>query len=80
MDGIRGMSKTLKMNDLSKNLLESLAENNRTTFISAVVGSFNSLMAAHRGEVVCVVTTAKDLDAANKKASSQQHGGGGEVL
>jgi len=67
LDGISGVCKTLKVSDLSKNLLEALAENNRLGFTKAVVSSFDTLMAAHRGEVVCVVTTAKELDAANKK-------------
>ena len=31
----------------------------RLGFTKAVVSSFGTLMAAHRGEVVCVVTTAK---------------------
>merc|ERR1712088_800918 len=67
LDGIGGVCKTLKVNELSKNLLEALAENNRLGFTKAVVASFDTLMAAHRGEVVCTVTTAKELDAANKK-------------
>merc|ERR1711934_100470 len=67
LDGIDGVCKTLKVNDLSKNLLSALAENNRFTFITAVVSSYATLMAAHRGEVVCVVTTAKPLDAAMTK-------------
>merc|ERR1712117_150240 len=46
----------------------ALAENNRVGYLDAVVGSFGSLMAAHRGEVVCSVTTAKALDGAMKKA------------
>merc|ERR1712080_622904 len=67
IEGINGVCKNLKVNDLSKNLLSALAENNRFTFIGAVVSSYNTLMAAHRGEVVCTVTTAKALDAAVKK-------------
>jgi len=63
LDGIGGVCKTLKVNELSKNLLEALAENNRLGFTKAVVASFDTLMAAHRGEVVCTVTTAKELDA-----------------
>ena len=88
LEGIAGVASSLKVSDLSKNLLEALAENNRlaiwfetlhpsfqTTscnvtksghfllprlgFTKAVVASFDTLMAAHRGEVVCVVTTAK---------------------
>ena len=33
----------------------------RVGYIDAVVNSFATLMAAHRGEVVCTVTTAKPL-------------------
>ena len=39
----------------------------RVGYLDAVVSSFGTLMAAHRGEVVCGVTTAKPLDAAMKK-------------
>ena len=39
----------------------------RVGYLDAVVSSFGSLMAAHRGEVVCSVTTAKALDGAMKK-------------
>lgn len=39
----------------------------RVGYLDAVVGSFGSLMAAHRGEVVCSVTTAKALEGAMKK-------------
>merc|ERR1712083_619186 len=53
LEGIAGVASSLKVSDLSKNLLEALAENNRLGFTKAVV--------------VCVVTTAKELDAANKK-------------
>jgi len=66
-EGIEGVCATLKANDLSKNLLMALAENNRLGFTGAVAHSFATLMAAHRGEVVCVVTTAKALDAATTK-------------
>merc|ERR1711874_335919 len=54
-------------NELTTNLLFALAENNRVGYLDAVVSSFGTLMAAHRGEVVCGVTTAKPLDAAMKK-------------
>ena len=49
----------LKMNELSKNLFLALAENGRFSLVEAVTTSFNTIMAAHRGEVVCEVTTAK---------------------
>lgn len=47
------------MNPLSKNLFLSMAENGRYNFIGPVVNAFGTIMAAHRGEVVCQVTTAK---------------------
>ena len=49
----------LKMNELSKNLFLALAENNRFNLVEAVVKSFGTIMAGHRGEVVCEVTTSK---------------------
>merc|ERR1712227_863935 len=67
IDGLTGAAKKLGFNDLTKNLLFALAENNRVGYLDAVVSSFGTLMAAHRGEVVCSVTTAKPLDAAIKK-------------
>ncbi|KAF2361966.1 ATPase OSCP/delta subunit [Trinorchestia longiramus] len=45
----------------------ALAENNRLAKASSVVSSFETIMAAERGEVVCEVTTAKPLDAAGRK-------------
>merc|ERR1712110_1341920 len=57
----------LKMNELSKNLFLALAENNRFNLVEAVVKSFGTIMAGHRGEVVCEVTTSKAIDAAMKK-------------
>merc|ERR1711911_263249 len=55
VDGLNGAGKKLGFNELTTNLLVAL------------VGSFGSLMAAHRGEVVCSVTTAKALEGAMKK-------------
>ena len=75
VDGIAGVCKKLKTSDLSVNLLSALAENNRLPFINAVVLSYNSLMAAHRGEVVCVITTAKALDEAGQKDVTGALGG-----
>ncbi|KAA0202004.1 hypothetical protein HAZT_HAZT001788 [Hyalella azteca] len=45
----------------------ALAENNRLAKVDAVLSSFDTIMAAERGEVVCEVTTAKPLDAAGQK-------------
>merc|ERR1712060_541654 len=69
LEGIAGVASSLKVSDLSKNLLEALAENNRLGFTKAVVASFDTLMAAHRGEVVCVVTTAKDSSSLERRLS-----------
>jgi len=62
-DGLTGAAAKLGLNDLTKNLLLALAENNRVPYIDAVINSYGTLMAAHRGEVVCTVTTAKPLAA-----------------
>eukprot|EP00088_Acartia_fossae_P054464 TRINITY_DN6261_c1_g1_i1.p1 TRINITY_DN6261_c1_g1~~TRINITY_DN6261_c1_g1_i1.p1 ORF type:complete len:210 (+),score=100.52 TRINITY_DN6261_c1_g1_i1:28-657(+) len=67
LDGIGGVADKMKLNPLSKNLLLALADNNRFTFIPAVASTFSTIMAAHRGEVTCAVTTAKPLDDAMAK-------------
>merc|ERR1712088_762895 len=67
LEGLSSACDTLKMNALSKNLFLAIAENGRFNLVGAVAGAFNTIMAAHRGEVVCEITTAKALDAAMKK-------------
>ena len=37
----------------------AVAENGRYSSIDSIVSSFSTIMAAHRGEVVCEITTAK---------------------
>ncbi|XP_031571029.1 ATP synthase subunit O, mitochondrial-like [Actinia tenebrosa] len=59
--------KAQKMSDLTINLLTTMAENNRLKLISSVANSYGKLMSATRGEVLCTVTTAKELDNANSK-------------
>lgn len=66
-EGLASACDKLKMNELSKNLFLTLAENNRFSAAEAVVNSFDTIMAAHRGEVVCEIVTAKALDANMKK-------------
>jgi len=66
-DGIIGVADKMKLNPLSKNLLLAVAENNRYSFLPAISSAFSTIMAAHRGEVVCEVTTAKALDAGMAK-------------
>lgn len=51
----------------TSNLLSLLAENGRLNKIDGVINSFKQLMSAHRGEVVCEVTTARPLSDAQRK-------------
>jgi len=44
------------------NLFGAMADNGRLNKINSVFGTFERLMSAHRGEVICTVTTAKPLD------------------
>jgi F-type H+-transporting ATPase subunit O len=67
LDGLAGAADKMKLNPLSKNLLLTMAENNRFTFIPGVTAVFSTIMSAHRGEVVCTITTAKALDAGMSK-------------
>lgn len=36
-----------------------MAENGRLSKVNSIIGAFDQIMAAHRGDVVCSVTTAK---------------------
>ncbi|XP_035524841.1 ATP synthase subunit O, mitochondrial [Morone saxatilis] len=54
-----------KVSPITINLINVLAENGRLTVTSDVIAAFVKMMSAHRGEVVCSVTTAQPLDAAN---------------
>jgi len=66
-EGLSGACDKLKLNPLTKNLFVALAENGRHNLVQPVIASFSSIMAAHRGEIVCEVTTAKPLNAAMSK-------------
>ena len=57
--GLAAACDKLKMNELSKNLFLAMAENGRYKYFNAVSNAFGTIMAAHRGEVVCEVVTAK---------------------
>ena len=52
------------LTDLTVNTLSAMAENGRLPKVGAVLRTFQTLMSAHRGEVACTVTTAKELDSA----------------
>lgn len=49
------------------NLLGLLADNGRLKKLDTVISAFKTIMAAHRGEVVCEVISAKPLDAGQNK-------------
>lgn len=49
------------------NLLKLLAENGRMKKLDGVINAFKQLMAAHRGEVVCEIKTARPLNDAQRK-------------
>lgn len=57
----------LKLNDLSVNLLSSMAENGRLKQLPDVENGFNQIMSAIRNELKCIITTAKALPDAKKK-------------
>lgn len=57
----------LKLNDLSVNLLSVMSENRRLKNLPDVERSFSQIMAAVRGELPCVITSAKPLSDVKKK-------------
>ncbi|CAL8069115.1 unnamed protein product [Calicophoron daubneyi] len=52
----------MKVTPQTKNMFVILTENGRLSRINTVLDKFDQLMSAHRGEVHCVVRTAKALD------------------
>lgn len=56
-----------KLSSATTNLLVLLAENRRLKKIDGVINAFRQIMSAHRGEVICEVTTARTLDAGQRK-------------
>ncbi|KAG7517432.1 ATP synthase subunit O, mitochondrial [Solea senegalensis] len=54
-----------KASPITINLINVLADNGRLTLTGDVITAFGKMMSAHRGEVICSVTTAQPLDAAS---------------
>ncbi|KAJ9581081.1 hypothetical protein L9F63_023738 [Diploptera punctata] len=66
VDGMKQVSAKLSFSPPTANLLALLAENGRLKNLHNIISTFQTIMAAHRGEVPCEVITAKPLDAAMK--------------
>ncbi|XP_073343315.1 ATP synthase subunit O, mitochondrial [Pagrus major] len=54
-----------KVSPMTINLINVLSDNGRLTLTGDVITAFGKMMSAHRGEVLCSVTTAQPLDAAS---------------
>lgn len=57
----------LHMAAATGNMLGLLAQNGRLSSVDGIINAFGVIMAAHRGEVVCEVVTAKPLDSSQNK-------------
>merc|ERR1711976_123741 len=55
-------SKKQNYTPVTSNFLTAMAENGRLGKVGSIIGAFETIMAAHRGDVVCTVTTAKPLE------------------
>ncbi|TKS72460.1 ATP synthase subunit O, mitochondrial [Collichthys lucidus] len=54
-----------KVSPITINLINVLSDNGRLPITGDVITAFGKMMSAHRGEVICTVTTAQPLDAAS---------------
>lgn len=66
-DALKHVATKINMSSATSNLLVILAENGRLGKLEGVINAFKIMMAAHRGEVTCEVTTAKPLDQTQKQ-------------
>lgn len=64
---LQGVGTAAKLSSATTNLLVLLAENRRLKKIDGVINAFRQIMSAHRGEVICEVTTARALDGGQRK-------------
>lgn len=65
---LKAVSEQVKFAPSTSNLLQALAENGRLKKIDQVINMFKLIMAAHRGDVVCEVISAKPLDSSQQSA------------
>ncbi|KAL5457340.1 hypothetical protein EMCRGX_G034589 [Ephydatia muelleri] len=65
--GIGSILKEQQFSDTTAKFFGALVENNRLRRTLGVIKAYKTLMGAHRGEVLCTVTTAKPIDDKNKK-------------
>ncbi|XP_019871199.2 ATP synthase subunit O, mitochondrial [Aethina tumida] len=70
-EALKAVAAKVSLKAESANLLTILAENGRLKNLEGVINAFKTIMAAHRGEVTCEVTTAKELDAGQKEKLQQ---------
>ncbi|XP_072386570.1 ATP synthase subunit O, mitochondrial [Diabrotica undecimpunctata] len=66
-EALKAVAQKISLKPESANLLALLADNGRLNKLETVINAFKQIMAAHRGEVSCEVTTARDLDADQKQ-------------
>ncbi|KAL1131249.1 hypothetical protein AAG570_010867, partial [Ranatra chinensis] len=62
-----GRGLKIKLTPPSANMLSLLAENGRLQKLDAVTAAFYTIMAAHRGDLKCEITTARPLDEETKR-------------
>ncbi|RKP24118.1 OSCP/delta subunit of ATPase, partial [Syncephalis pseudoplumigaleata] len=56
--GVDALLKKGKYSEVTTNLFNLLAENGRLSETTKIIGAYQSLMMAHRGEVLAVITSA----------------------
>jgi len=64
---LRDVGAKASLSTATTNLLALLAENGRLKKADGIINAFKTIMAAHRGEIVCEVKTAKPLDGSQRK-------------
>jgi F-type H+-transporting ATPase subunit delta len=69
---VAALGKAMKLDKLTTKFLGVVAQNRRLADLGAIIGSFNSLSAAHRGETTAEVTSAHKLEAAQVTALKKQ--------